>query len=161
MLRTKQELELFPKRSNKKEAAQHQTKVLGEMPLYKYYKQEYLFYKMKNILSRLPVIIIFIILIIVTVFFIYSCSSLSSKYNIDNLIDKTFISQNQEITLIVQSSTSAVLNGDEYDLKKQSNDVFTLYNEDSIKDNTYHDFIIVSLDKIYYETENIYLTSYE
>ena len=116
---------------------------------------------MKNILSRLLVIIIFIILIIITVFFIYSCSSLSSKYTIDNLINKTFISQNQEITLIVQSSTSAVLNGDEYDLKKQSNDVFTLYNEDSIKDNTYHDFIIVSLDKIYYETENIYLTSYE
>lgn len=160
MLRTKQELELFPKRSNKKEVTQCQTRVLQSYLLSTLYSIHNIL-QMKNILSRLLVIIIFIVLIIVTVFFIYSCSSLSSKYNIDNLIDKTFISQNQEITLIVQSSTSAVLNGDEYDLKKQSNDVFTLYNEDSIKDNTYHDFIIVSLDKIYYETENIYLTSYE
>ena len=56
---------------------------------------------MKNILSRLLVIIIFIVLIIVTVFFIYTCSSLSSKYNIDNLIDKYFINQNQSISLMV------------------------------------------------------------
>ena len=111
----------------------------------------------KKILSRLLMITFFINGIVLTLFLVYSCSTITSNKTINDILNKTFKSQDQNVTLLINSIDDATLNNEKYELKKQSNDVFTLYNQTSIENGIYHDFIIVSADTIYYETENIYL----
>ena len=72
----------------------------------------------KKILSRLLMIIFFISGIVLTLFLAYSCSTITSNKTINDIINRTFKSQDQNVTLLINSIDDATLNDEKYELKE-------------------------------------------